>query len=37
MRNKDIQIENFLLKWNEMIEASKEIEGFKWNFEVSIR
>ena len=30
------QIENFLRKWDEMLEAANEINGFKWNFKVSI-
>lgn len=30
------QIENFLNKWNDMLEAANEIEDFKWNFKVSI-
>ena len=32
----DTKIENFLTKWNEMLDAANEIPGFKWEFEVSI-
>ena len=34
--NRNAQIENFLDKWNEMLAAANEIDGFKWKFEVSI-
>lgn len=30
------QIENFLNKWDEMLTAANEIEGFRWSFKVSI-
>ena len=30
------QIENFLNKWDEMLEAANGIEDFKWNFKVSM-
>lgn len=34
--NRTEQIDNFLNKWNEMLKAANEIDGFKWNFEVTI-
>lgn len=34
--NRNTQIENFLEKWNEMLAAANEIDGFKWRFKVSI-
>jgi len=33
MENK---IEMFLKKWNEMLEAANDIEGFKYEFSVSV-
>ena len=34
--NRNGQIINFLNKWDEMLRAANEIEGFKWNFKVAI-
>lgn len=34
--NRTKAIENFLEKWDEMLEAANSIDGFKWNFKVSI-
>lgn len=38
MTNKDRekQIENFLNKWDDMLQAANEISDFKWKFNVSI-
>ena len=30
------QIENFLEKWNDMLKAANEIDGFRYQFKVSI-
>lgn len=30
------QIDNFLEKWNEMLAAANEVDGFDWIFSVSI-
>lgn len=30
------QIENFLEKWNDMLKAANEIDGFTYQFKVSI-
>lgn len=30
------QIDNFLEKWNEMLAAANEVDGFDWKFSVSI-
>lgn len=32
----DKKIENFLNAWNDMLTAANEINGFKWEFRVSI-
>jgi hypothetical protein len=34
--NRKQQIDNFLNKWDEMLKAANEIDGFKWQFKVSI-
>ena len=34
--NRNAQIENFLEKWDEMLKAANEVEGFTWNFKVTI-
>ena len=34
--NRNAQIENFLEKWDEMLKAANGIEGFTWNFSVTI-
>ena len=34
--NRTKAIENFLEKWDEMLEAANSIDGFEWNFKVSI-
>lgn len=36
MNERNAQIEHFLNKWEEMIEAANAVDGFKWQFEVSI-
>ena len=36
MNERTSKIENFLEKWDKMLAAANEIEGFKWNFKVSI-
>ena len=36
MNERNNQIENFLNKWDEMLKAANEVDGFKWNFRVSI-
>lgn len=36
MEDRNAKIENFLTKWDEMLEAADAIEDFKWRFEVSI-
>ena len=33
---RNVQINNFLKKWNEMMDEANKIEDFKWRFEVSI-
>lgn len=33
---RNAQIDNFLEKWNEMLKAANEVEGFTWNFKVTI-
>ena len=35
--NRNEAIINFLNKWNDMLTAANEIEGFNWNFKVSIK
>ena len=32
---RNVQINNFLKKWNEMMDEANKIEDFKWRFEVS--
>lgn len=32
----NVKIENFLKKWDEMLEAANEISEFKWEFKVKI-
>lgn len=34
--NRNGQIIDFLNKWDEMLKAANEIEGFKWDFKVRI-
>ena len=34
--NRNEQIENFLEKWNDMLKAANEIDGFRYQFKVSI-
>ena len=36
MNERNVQIENFLEKWNEMLVAANQIDGFKWSFDVTI-
>ena len=36
MNERNAQIENFLEKWNEMLVAANQIDGFKYQFEVTI-
>lgn len=36
MGNRNEQIDNFLTKWDEMLKAANEVDGFQWNFKVSI-
>ena len=36
MDNINAKIEVFLEKWNEMMDAANDIDGFKWKFSVSI-
>lgn len=36
MNERNAQIENFLEKFDEMLEAANEIDGFKWKIGVSI-
>lgn len=36
MNVRDVQIERFLDKWNEMLKTANEIDGFEWKFNVSI-
>lgn len=36
MNERNAQIENFLEKWNEMLVAANQIDGFKWSFDVTI-
>lgn len=36
MENRNAKIEEFLSKWDEMLKSANEIEGFKWQFKVSI-
>ena len=36
MNERNNQIENFLNKWDEMLKAANEVDGFTWNFRVSI-
>ena len=36
MNERNAQIENFLAKWNEMLVAANQIDGFKYQFEVTI-
>lgn len=36
MDNRDAKIENFLTKFDEMLKAANEIEGFKYEIGVSI-
>ena len=33
---RNVQINNFLKKWNEMMDEANKIEDFKWRFDVSI-
>lgn len=33
---RDVQINKFLEKWNEMLMAANEIDVFKWDFGVTI-
>ena len=33
---RDLKINKFLEKWNEMLMAANEIDGFKWDFGVTI-
>ena len=37
MSNREQQIADFLNMWNATMEAANKIEGFKWEFEVSIQ
>ena len=34
--NRNAQIDNFLEKWNEMLRVANEIEGFAFDFSVTI-
>ena len=36
MNERNVQIENFLEKWNEMLVSANQIDGFKWSFDVTI-
>ena len=36
MNERDAQIKNFLEKWDEMLVAANQIEGFKYVFDISI-
>ena len=36
MNERNVQIENFLEKWNEMLVVANQIDGFKWSFDVTI-
>lgn len=36
MNERNKQIENFLEKWDEMLEAANGVEDFKWQFKVII-
>lgn len=36
MDERNAKIEMFLEKWNEMLDAANEIEGFTWMFRVRI-
>ena len=33
----DKQVENFLSKWSEMMDAANAIDGFIWDFDISIQ
>lgn len=34
--NRNEQIDNFLTKWDEMLEAANAVDGFTWGFKVNI-
>lgn len=36
MNEREKQIEKFLKKWDKMLKAANEIDGFKWQFGVTI-
>lgn len=36
MNERNAQIQNFLEKWDEMLVAANQIEGFKYVFDISI-
>lgn len=36
MNERDVKIDEFLRKWNEMLLSANDIEGFKWTFNVTI-
>ena len=36
MNERNKQIDNFIEKWDEMLKAATEIDGFTWKFSVTI-